>query len=404
MASTHSIVLKQLRPFFQPIVSVSDGSIYGYEVLARQLDEAGQVQNIGPFFNDESVPEDERIAVDRTVRERAFQHLKEQQPGPNRLFINIHPAWIYRRREPNALFPTIQMMDDAGLAGENLIVEITEQKFLDADFDFLNGLIDRYRERGIKIAIDDFSFPNFDRLLSIKPDFVKVDIQLVKKSAQSQDYKKLVGYISKFCQELGISVIFEGVETLHELENAIESGGSLIQGWFLSKAAAEFQKTDSYKQLIQLGLNNVIYRSRHSSQNIVKIEHNMNQYLRLVIEREQLFRKSNLDEALNRILPFLPPQCFRVFICDGYGLQRSSNYTRLDNPSNNADFRIHPEHRGKNWGWRPYFFNNLVRMKEWERGVISHEYVDVETRRRTLTFSYPISGDLFIFLDFFAEG
>lgn len=401
MASTHSIILNQLRPFFQPIVSVSDGSIYGYEVLARQQAESGEIQNIGSFFNDESITEEERVKVDRSVRELAFKYLKDNA-GTNRLFINIHPAWIYYYHDRSELFPTIRLMDDLGISGENIIVEITEQKFLDADFDFLNKLIDRYRERGIKIAIDDFSFPNFDRLLSIKPDFVKVDIQLVKKSAQNQDYKKLVGYISKFCQELGISVIFEGVETLHELENAIESGGSLIQGFFLSKAEAEFQQLDVHKNLIQLGLNNVIYRSRHANQNIVKIEHNMNQYLRLVIEREQLFRKSNLDEALNRILPFLPPQCFRVFICDGYGLQRSSNYTRLDKSS--TDFRIHPEHRGKNWGWRPYFFKNLVRMKEWERGVISHEYVDVETRRRTLTFSYPISGDLFIFLDFFAEG
>ena len=179
----------------------------------------------------------------------------------------------------------------------------------------------------------------------------------------------------------------------------MESGGSLIQGFFLSKPAAEFQAIDAHQKLIQLGLNNVIYRARHSNQHIVKIEHNMNRYLSLVIEREQLFRKTNLDEALHRILNFLPPQCFRVFICDGYGIQRASNYTRMQG----VDFRIHPEHRGKNWGWRPYFFNNLVRMHEWKRGVISHEYVDVETRRRTLTFSYPISDDLFIFLDFFAE-
>ena len=400
MAFTHSRLTGQLQPFFQPIVSVADGKIFGYEVLARTRQDSGEIQNIGGFFNDESVSEEERLQVDRAVRESAFQYLKDHR-SPGRLFVNIHPAWIYHFRESSEAFPTLRLMDDIGIAGENIIVEITEQKFHHSDFDFLNSLIDRYRERGLKIAIDDFSFPNFDRLLSIKPDFVKVDIQLVKKSAQNQDDKTLVRYISNFCQEMGISVIFEGVETLHELDNAIESGGSLIQGFFLSKAEADFQEPETYKNLIQLGLNNVIYRSRHANQNIVKIEHNMNEYLRLVIEREQLFRKSNLDDALNRILPFLPPQCFRVFICDSYGLQRSSNYTRLES---SGDFRIHPEHRGKNWGWRPYFFNNLVRMNEWKRGVISHEYVDVETRRRTLTFSYPISADLFIFLDFFAEG
>ena len=166
MQSRHSIAIDQLRPFFQPIVSVANGTIFGYEVLARLQGDAGQYNTIGWFFGDESVSDEDRIAVDRAVRERALQYVKEH-PESGRLFLNIHPNWIFNYRESTETFPTLRLLDELGIDGENIVIEITEQKFLEANFEFLNRLIDRYRERGIKIAIDDFSFPNFDRLLSI---------------------------------------------------------------------------------------------------------------------------------------------------------------------------------------------------------------------------------------------
>ncbi len=391
--------VQSVVPFFQPILSVANGRIYGYEVLSRFQDpESGEYRSMGAFFHDEERSDAEKLAVDRQVRASAFREFRRSGID-SRLFVNIHPSWIFDFHDSEDVFPTIRLLEETGISGENIVIEITEQRFHDSDFEFLNRLIDRYRAQGMKIAIDDFSFPNFDRLIDLKPDFVKVDIQLVRKSAENEDYKRLIRYISTFCQELGIAVIFEGVESVHELENSIEAGGSFMQGFLFSGAQPEFQPVERYAREIEFGLNNVIYRSLHYSQNILKIEQSMNRYLAMVIEREQLFRRSNLDDAINKIVPFLPPQCFRAFVCDAFGKQRSSNFTKSDG----GEFRIYPEHRGKNWGWRPYFFNNLVRMKEWGRGVISHKYVDVETKRQCLTFSFPIGDDLYIFVDFTAE-
>lgn len=386
-----------LAPYFQPVVSVADGRIFGYEVLGRQFN-GDEVRGLGEFFNSPAVPNDEKIAIDRQLRSLAFRRFK-QEGRTERLFVNIHPNWIYQYHDRDEVFPTIRLAEEAGLAPEQLVIEITEEEFQHEDLNFLNRLADRYRERGIKIAIDDFSYPNFDRLISIKPDFVKIDIRLIRKSVESAEYRKLIRYISDFSQELGINVIFEGVETLFELENSIEAGGAYIQGYFFSQPAKDFQDPLAHADRVRLGLNNVIYRSMLNSRNVLKIEESMNRYLALVIEREQLFQRANLDDALSRILDFLPPQCIRVFICDGYGVQRSSNFTK----NAQGKFQIFPEHRGKNWGWRPYFFHNVVRMQEFNRGVISHRYVDVETRQHTHTFSYPLGQDLFIFIDFSAE-
>lgn len=382
-------------PFFQPIVSVADGSIFGYEALARRWID-GQAQSLGAFFNSADRSREEKLSLDRRMRELSLRQAR-QNGLRERLFLNIHPSWIsaYAGDE----FPTIQLLERIGFPAEQLVIEIIEENILAEEFELLNRLLDRYRERGIKIAIDDFSYPNFDRLISLRPDFVKVDIRLIRKSVESAEYRRLIQYIGEFSQELGVAVVFEGVENLVELENSIEAGGSLVQGFFFSEAQSDFQPAQQFRELIQLGLNNVTYRSMLNSESVLRIEESMNRYLALVIERERAFERSNLDDALSRISGFLPPQCFRAFICDSIGVQRSSNFTR----SAGERFRFYPEYRGKNWAWRPYFFPNLVRMRATGRGVISHRYVDFETRRHTLTFSYPLGNELYIFLDFDAE-
>ncbi|MBX7059457.1 MAG: EAL domain-containing protein [Leptospirales bacterium] len=386
-----------LQPFFQPIISVADGRIFGYEALAR-LRVGDEQRSLGAFFSSADRTREEKLNLDRRLRSLSLQRAREANIS-ERLFLNIHPSWISARYAEELDFPTLQIIDETGFPAEQVVIEIIEEEIRHEDFDLLNRLLDRYRERGMKIAIDDFSYPNFDRLISLRPDFVKVDIRLIRKSVESAEYRRLIRYIGEFSQELGVAVLFEGVETLVELENSIEAGGSLVQGFFFSEAREDFQAPDVHQGRIRLGLNNITYRAMLKSESTLRIEDSMNRYLALVIAREQVFVRSNLDEALSRIAAFLPPQCFRAFICDGLGIQRSSNFTR----TSGDQFKFYPEYRGKNWAWRPYFFPNVVRMRAVQRGVVSNRYVDFETRRHTLTFSYPLGSDLYIFLDFDAE-
>lgn len=86
--------------------------------------------------------------------------------------------------------------------------------------------------------------------------------------------------------------------------------------------------------------------------------------------------------------------CFRLYVCDQYGFQKSSNYVRKNN-----DWQSHEDYIGKNWSWRPYFLETIVRMQYEKRGILSDLYSDLETQEFIRTFSYPINKELYLFLD-----
>ena len=58
----------EVLPYFQPVLSVADGSVYGYEVLGRRRLPDGAIESLGPFFHDEKSDLLERIEVSRHIR------------------------------------------------------------------------------------------------------------------------------------------------------------------------------------------------------------------------------------------------------------------------------------------------------------------------------------------------
>ncbi len=74
-----------------------------------------------------------------------------------------------------------------------MVVEITEKE-INENMDIFNRYIAEYRKNGIKIAIDDFYFNNFDRLIKLNPDIVKIDIRLVRLSVSMSRYKKIIHF------------------------------------------------------------------------------------------------------------------------------------------------------------------------------------------------------------------
>ncbi len=86
--------------------------------------------------------------------------------------------------------------------------------------------------------------------------------------------------------------------------------------------------------------------------------------------------------------------CFRLYICDENGFQKSSNYVKK-----NEDWILEPEYVKKNWSWRPYFLENIIRMSYEKKGILSDLYNDIETGENIRTFSYPIDNMHYIFLD-----
>ncbi len=390
---------------FQPIISVASGGIFAYEVLGRQREDSGELASLGGFFHDETVPQTQKVLVDRQIRRQALERFRDEvttRDDRTRLFLNINPRWLIRHgaSEDRGRLPTLTILDDLGLAGRRVVIEITEEEIY-TDYDAVIPLIDQYRQRGLQIAIDDFYFHNFDRLIELKPDFVKLDLRLLRKSVENADYHKLVNTISAFSQAIGISVIFEGIETDEELEVAIAAGASHVQGFLFSRALEGFQETFRFREQIQNSMEIATLPRFEAAREAVRLERYMNGLVKKFVLED--FRPSGelsrlqCDSLLQRLAGAVPPDCFRMYICDERGVQQSANFVR---PGGTEPFRARPEFAGCRWSWRPFFVEGLVRMQENLVGVMSDRYIDVETRQETITFSYPLSGKLFLFLDF----
>lgn len=119
-----------------------------------------------------------------------------------------------------------------------LVIEITEKRFnrLNANTaisPLSKPNYDWAMQHGAKLALDDFGMGdnNLDRLASYPVDIVKLDRSWIAAMSADKKYWALTSKTRELCEELGISVIAEGVETPQQESTLIDLGISLHQGF-----------------------------------------------------------------------------------------------------------------------------------------------------------------------------
>jgi EAL domain-containing protein (putative c-di-GMP-specific phosphodiesterase class I) len=215
--------LETLWPAFQPVISASDGSVFGYEALMR----SGE-----PSFPHPGALLDaaERLGkldlLARTMRERACSRfLDSGMSGEKHLFLNLHPQDL---SDPELLSPHSRM----GECSPRVILEMTERATLDA-VPNVKGRVAALRESGHRIAIDDLGagYAGLTSFVELEPELVKLDMSLIRDLDKSTVKQGLVRAMTNLSKELGLLVIAEGIETEAERDAAIEFGVDLLQGF-----------------------------------------------------------------------------------------------------------------------------------------------------------------------------
>jgi EAL domain-containing protein (putative c-di-GMP-specific phosphodiesterase class I) len=117
-----------------------------------------------------------------------------------------------------------------------LVVEITEHEQID-DYDDLVGSLSRLRASGAKIAIDDAGagFASLRHTLQLAPDMVKVDISLTRDIDTDRGRRALAKALISFADEMGMTIVAEGIETAAELGTLRELGVRYGQGFYLAE-------------------------------------------------------------------------------------------------------------------------------------------------------------------------
>ncbi len=220
---------------FQPIVSSHDPrDVYGYEALTRGVGHDGAL--IAPLkLYDAAVTANLLYHLDRTARIGAIRAAAQHQLASS-VFINFTPSSIYTPEF--CLRSTIAAMRRTDLTPEQIVFEIVETGRFD-DMAHLEGILAVYREQGFRVALDDLGagFASMTLLHSLRPDFVKLDLALVR-NVDADHYKATIA--SKLLEtalSLGVESVAEGVETEEEWRWLADNGATYQQGFLFAHPA-----------------------------------------------------------------------------------------------------------------------------------------------------------------------
>jgi EAL domain-containing protein (putative c-di-GMP-specific phosphodiesterase class I)/FixJ family two-component response regulator len=215
-------------PHYQPIFRLGPGEVAGYEALTRFGGHPGESTE-DVFREAHQVGLGVELEL-HTARQAvaSFQPQLERSPTTY-LAVNASPGLLYRP----ALLEVL-----SALPAERVVVEITEQHQFDS-YDQLRETVSLVHERGMRVAVDDMGsgFAGLQRLIDVRPEIVKLDQVLVARLDADPARSALVTAMHQFAQEMGITVVAEGIEREAQLAALLDIGVECGQGYLLGRPA-----------------------------------------------------------------------------------------------------------------------------------------------------------------------
>lgn len=178
----------RLTPMFQPIVSIKENNIYGYEALIRGPSDSALHSPINLF---DAASRHGRLAeLDLLCREVAIMQFGKFELDA-KLFVNTIPEVLLQQDYQHGL--TLDFIKKAGLSADKVVIELTEQYPID-DYDLMRQATEHYRDMGFSIALDDLGagYSGLRTWSEIKPDFVKLDRHFMQNIHQDRDKRQFV--------------------------------------------------------------------------------------------------------------------------------------------------------------------------------------------------------------------
>jgi EAL domain-containing protein (putative c-di-GMP-specific phosphodiesterase class I) len=135
---------------------------------------------------------------------------------------------------------TVEMAAVAGLSASKLILEVSECESI-ARYDQFIQQVAVARSLGVQFAIDDFGagYSGLNLLAEFQPDSLKLDMALVRAIATRGPRQAIVRGVLCTCEDLGIDVVAEGVETWDEYSWLLDEGVHLFQGYLFARPGFE---------------------------------------------------------------------------------------------------------------------------------------------------------------------
>ncbi len=242
--------------YYQPLVRTANGRVCDEEALARWIDPVKGMLSPAEFT---PVLEDAKLIykVDLHMVDQIISKLKRQKNEG----LYIVPNSVNLSRTDfdacDMVEEICKKMDAAGLPRELLTIEITES-VLGSDFEFMKKQVERFRNQGFHVWMDDFGsgYSSLDVLQEIQFDLIKLDMRFMKQFNNDEKSRVIITELMRMALGLGIETVSEGVERQDQVDFLAEVGCTKLQGYFFCKPISMEGIFERYRKGIQIGFEN----------------------------------------------------------------------------------------------------------------------------------------------------
>lgn len=211
------------RPVFQPVVDLATNARVGFEALTRFEDGARPDHMFA-----EAVDCGMGIDLELVTLEAALREARALDPDVW-LSLNVSPALLAKGGGTLA--------DMLSNPAHRVVLEVTEHEAIAAYAPLREAML--RLGPGVRLAVDDAGagVANFNHLVELRPNFVKIDVSLVRGVDTDLSRQAVVAGLVHFAERAGCEVIAEGIETEAERATVMELGVTLGQGYLLARPA-----------------------------------------------------------------------------------------------------------------------------------------------------------------------
>ncbi len=341
----------ELHSAYQAIYSLSHQRPVGHEALIRATDSDGRIISPVRLFD---MPEEEAdvVRLDRLGRALHVENFS-RQATPGWLFLNINPHVVMHGSDYGSFFG--ELLTRCDLPPHRVVVEILEHAI--DDVGQLAEAVSFYRELGCLVAIDDFGagHSNFDRIVRLQPDIVKLDRSLLEEAGPGTLARRILPRLVAMLHEAGALVVMEGVETREQALLTLEANADMVQGYYFSRPNELIPGESAEQRELIAGLQHEF--NRHDQQHGLHRRQTLERHTQAFEESLQCLRQGfSQEQAFAPLLAM--PGVARCYLLDEEGRQLVENLEADNRPS---DPRLLPVNaaEGANWGRKPYFRNAI---------------------------------------------
>lgn len=219
---------------YQPIIEVNTQKLSSVEALLRfHCVEFGNVSP-GEFIPllEES---DLIIPVGKWVLQQALNALNILKKDIPEIKIHVNLSYVQVLKS-NALKDILHIIQQYEINHHQLIIELTESGFVESDETFIS-FCQKLRKNNIQLALDDFGtgYSNFHYLYHLKPDYIKIDRNLMKNAFLNDYENMLLKHMVEMAHSVDVKICIEGVETKDELDKIMKMKPDYIQGFYYGR-------------------------------------------------------------------------------------------------------------------------------------------------------------------------